>query len=70
MGQIILKTKQTNVNGEERITTSRVSYSTISSDLICAATPISRPCSPEGESIHAPTPRHIHLPQVLPPPRG
>lgn len=33
MGQIILKTKQTNVNGEERITTSRISYSTISSDL-------------------------------------
>ena len=36
MGQIVLQTKQTTVNGEERIQTSRVSYSTISSDLICA----------------------------------
>ena len=36
MGNIVLQTQSRNVNGEERLTTSRVNYSTIGSDLICA----------------------------------
>lgn len=36
MGNIVLKTETRNVNGEEKLTTTRVNYSTIGSDLICA----------------------------------
>ena len=36
MGNIVLQTTSRNVNGEERLTTNRVNYSTIGSDLICA----------------------------------
>ena len=36
MGNIVLQTQSRNVNGQERLTTSRVNYSTIGSDLICA----------------------------------
>lgn len=36
MGKIVLKTQNRVVAGQERITTSKVNYSTIGSDLICA----------------------------------
>ena len=36
MGNIVLITEPRNVNGEEKLTTTRVNYSTIGSDLICA----------------------------------
>lgn len=36
MGKIVLTTQSRNVNGEQRIVTRKVNYSTIGSDLICA----------------------------------